>query len=124
MQTEQERREGLKNRVEESEFGHVIDDLPGDIIVMPAAAFDPEELPDVDTGPCFIEQDGEMSVAIPHHLPWSWRGGIHYVSPHHLAVIWMELNAATLRKEVKRRRENDLPIPPIAEQRLEREVYR
>jgi hypothetical protein len=119
-----EQREQLKDRIRASEPGHVVDGVPGDIILFPAAAFDEEELPDADIEPCVIEEDGEPRVPIPRHFPQSWRGGIHLASPHHLAAIWTELPASTLRDEVKLREEKELPIPPIAEQRLEREVYR
>ncbi|PHQ45130.1 hypothetical protein DJ68_14610 [Halorubrum sp. C3] len=124
MQTEQERREGLKSLVRESEFGRIVDEHAGDLVIMPAQMFDEEEIPDVELAPFLVEFEDEARVPIPRYLPEAFSGGLHLIAPHHIAMMWYDMRAEVLREEVKLRKENGLPIPPIAEQRLEREVYR
>lgn len=118
------KRESLKEMVAESDVGHVVDEGTGDLIIMPAQAFDAEQLPDVDLGPYLVEREGEPRVPIPRHLPHAFRGGLHVVAPHHIAMMWADLDAATLREEVNLREEHGLPVPAVARERLDREVYR
>jgi len=119
-------REGMKKRAADSEHMRLVDEFAGDMIILPATAFDADQIPDVDIRPCLVEDDGagEGRVPIPRHLPQAWVGGLHIVAPHHIAMMWADLKAETLRQEVALREENDMPIPEIAHQRLEREVYR
>lgn len=117
-------RETLTGAFDASSVIRVIDEGPGDLVIMPASTFDEDELPDVDLGTFLVEDDGEARVPVPLHLPRAFRGGFHILSPYHVAMMWFDLRADVLREEVQLREEHDCPVPPVARQRLDREVYR
>ena len=119
-----EQRKHAKKAVSEVEPGQVIERYGGDLLVLPAAAFDDEQVPDIDIEPYLIERDGKPQVALPFNLPVAFRGGLYVLTNQHIAVMWSDMSASALRKEVEYRREHDEPIPPIANSRLGREVYR
>lgn len=117
-------REALTGVLNGSELARVVDEHAGEIVIMPAQAFDEEEVPDVDLSGFLVEHEGDARVPIPRYLPEAYSGGLHVVAPHHVAMMWYDMRADVLREEVQLREEHDLPVPAIARQRLEREVYR
>ena len=117
--------DALGNSLEGPREPRVIDEHDGQIVILPAALFDDAELPDVDLRPYAVEKaDGRARVPIPRHLPDAYAGGLHVVAPEHVAMMWSDMRAEQLRQEVQLREEHDMSVPPIARQRLEREVYR
>jgi hypothetical protein len=57
--------------------------------------------------------DKSEKVAIPNHLPPSYRGGVTTLDEDDLRALWDDMPEDIREREREYRREHDEPIPPV-----------
>lgn len=57
--------------------------------------------------------DKITEIAIPHHRPPSYRGGVTTLDDDDLRILWDEMPEDVREREREYRREHDEPIPPV-----------
>lgn len=101
--------------------GTVLKRKAGTFAIVPTETFPPKEIPDADPASCtVVTEDGVARLSIPVCLPYALRGGVHIITPEHVAAIWQDLSTETLAKEYVYRCDEGLPIPPCLEDGVSR----